>query len=108
MESQKGPVPIFGILSVFGPLAWVGVGLIGLKLVDREVIDPFIVFLSIIGCWVGSMIMVGIGAWRDERWRALRWIGLLVNLAPTAYFFFSREAEQGEKPKGWGGLPVLL
>ena len=88
IQRQKGPVPIFGVLSVFGPLACVAVGLIGLKLVDQEVIDPFIVFLSVIGCWVGSMVMVGIGAWRDERWHALRWIGLFVNLAPLAYFFF--------------------
>ena len=95
IESSEKRAPICGILSVAMPFASVPVAFLAIAVFrnlypnDEGWLSGIgFVALPVIGCFFGGMILAGIAALRDEKWRVLPWIGVILNSAPFIYGLF--------------------
>jgi hypothetical protein len=92
-ETSEKCTPVFGILSLLSPFAGVGLALIAREADrhfypnDDSLASMAIPGLAIFGGLIGGVIMSIIAAVRDERWRALGWIGFLLNAIPIVCLF---------------------
>jgi hypothetical protein len=87
--------PICGILSVVAPFASGVVFYLANKTYkffypndDHSLSGIAFVGLPVIGCLFAGLLLSGISGWRNEKWRHLQWIGLLLNALPIIYSFF--------------------
>ncbi len=78
-----------GVLSVLAPFASVPVALVADK--SFRYLYPEdegwlwaigFVGLPVFGCFLAGLLLAGIAVMRNEKWRALPWLGLLFNLLP--------------------------
>jgi prolipoprotein diacylglyceryltransferase len=90
-RSDEKRAPIFGILSVVAPFAGVGLALMAQEADrhfypnDDSLASLAIPGLAIYGGLLGGVVTSIIAATRQEKWRALGWVGFLLNAAPLVY-----------------------
>jgi O-antigen/teichoic acid export membrane protein len=88
-QAMEKRAPVFGILSILAPFAGVGLAFIADKANrllypndDHSMADIVAVGLPIYAGFVGGVILSIIAAARDEKLRALGWIGFLLCAIP--------------------------